>query len=68
MPGVDLMDWSDIIQRMAKSAENTPGLAIMSVNIVIRNRRPVLWVRPKVTLLEPGYKGEELIGYLTNHR
>jgi len=66
MSGNDVLEaWNDIVLRMDKALENTPGLGIMTVTMVVKNRRPIVWVRPKIIHLEPGYKSEELIGYLT---
>jgi hypothetical protein len=57
--------WFNLIRRLQSAASLNHGVAVISVNIVIKDTVPEFWTSPRVTLIEPMAKKEYLLKLLS---
>ena len=56
--------WDDLTCRLQQFA-NRPGLAILTLRVVVCDGRPVAWTEPTETRLEPKADGRALLDLLS---
>ena len=56
--------WFNVIRRLQSASSMNHGMAVINVNIVIKDDIPQFWTSPKLTLIEPKGKQEEVLRFL----
>jgi hypothetical protein len=70
MPGQNSINWDKILMTLKDNSQLIRGIGIISINILVKNddfnSGPIIWSKPRYTILEPKEKIQDLLHLISS--